>query len=44
MESATRLAIELDRPAYDCIYLALAVRNECRFVTTDVRQVINGGG
>jgi predicted nucleic acid-binding protein len=32
MESATRLEIELDHPAYDCLYLALAVENSCRFV------------
>lgn len=34
-ESATRLAIELDHPAYDCLYLALAIENECQFVTAD---------
>ena len=39
MESATRLAIELDHPAYDCLYLALAVENGCRFVTADERLV-----
>jgi len=39
MESATRLAIELDHPAYDCIYLALAVEIGCRFVTADERLV-----
>jgi predicted nucleic acid-binding protein len=37
MESATRLAIELDHPAYDCLYLALAVESGCRFVTADER-------
>lgn len=26
LESAARIAIELDHPAYDCLYLALAVR------------------
>jgi predicted nucleic acid-binding protein len=36
-ESATRLAIELDHPAYDCLYLALAIENECQFVTADDR-------
>ena len=36
-EAATRLSIELDHPAYDCLYLALAVENECRFVTADER-------
>ena len=39
MEAATRLAIELDHPAYDCLYLALAVENNCRFVTADERLV-----
>jgi predicted nucleic acid-binding protein len=28
-------AIELDHPAYDCLYLALSVENDCRFVTAD---------
>ena len=36
-EAATRLSIELDHPAYDCLCLALAVENECRFVTADER-------
>jgi predicted nucleic acid-binding protein len=39
MEPATRLAIELNHPAYDCLYLALAVENGCRFVTADERLV-----
>jgi predicted nucleic acid-binding protein len=39
MEPATRLAIELDHPAYDCLYLALAVEHDCRFVTADERLV-----
>ncbi|HUZ72352.1 MAG TPA: type II toxin-antitoxin system VapC family toxin [Stellaceae bacterium] len=37
LEAATRIAIELDHPAYDCFYLALAVENDCRFVTADQR-------
>jgi predicted nucleic acid-binding protein len=37
LESATRMAILLDHPAYDCVYLALAVENDCRFVTADER-------
>ena len=39
---ATRLAIDLDHPAYDCLYLALAIQNDCPFVTADrsfVRRV-----
>lgn len=39
MEAATRLAIDLDHPAYDCLYLALAIENDCRFVTADERMV-----
>ena len=39
MEAATLLAIESDHPAYDCLYLALAVENGCRFVTADERLV-----
>jgi predicted nucleic acid-binding protein len=35
LETATGLAIELDHPAYDCVYLALAVDHDCRFATTD---------
>jgi predicted nucleic acid-binding protein len=37
LEAATRLAIDLDHPAYDCIYLALAVAHDCPFVTADER-------
>ena len=36
-EAATRLAIELDHPAYDCLYLALAIASDCQFVTADQR-------
>jgi predicted nucleic acid-binding protein len=39
MESATRLAIELDLPAYDCLSMALAIEHDCRFVTADERLV-----
>jgi predicted nucleic acid-binding protein len=37
LERATRLAIELDHPAYDCVYLALALENGWQFVTADDR-------
>ena len=37
LEAATRLALELDHPAYDCIYLAAAIDNHCQFVTADQR-------
>jgi predicted nucleic acid-binding protein len=36
-EAATGLALELDHPAYDCIYLALAIETDCPFVTADER-------
>lgn len=35
IEPATRLAIELDHPAYDCAYLTLAIDNDWTFVTAD---------
>jgi predicted nucleic acid-binding protein len=35
LEAAARMAIDLEHPAYDCLYLALAIGNDCRFVTTD---------
>jgi predicted nucleic acid-binding protein len=39
VEAATRLSIDLDHPAYDCFYLALAVAEACPFVTADERLV-----
>ena len=36
LEPATRLAVALDHPAYDCIYLALAEAMGAAFVTADV--------
>jgi predicted nucleic acid-binding protein len=35
LEAATRIAVELDHPAYDCVYLALASECDCRFVTAN---------
>jgi predicted nucleic acid-binding protein len=35
LEPATRLAIALGHPAYDCVYLALAEARGCDFVTAD---------
>lgn len=43
---ALRLAIELDHPAYDCIFLALALARDARFITADerlVRKLTQGG-
>jgi predicted nucleic acid-binding protein len=37
LEPATRLAIALDHPAYDCAYLALAEGLSCDLVTADQR-------
>lgn len=37
LSSATALAIELDHPAYDCHYIALAVEKGCPFATADQR-------
>ena len=37
--SATQLAIELDHPAYDCLYLAVAESRDFTFVTADERLI-----
>ncbi len=37
LETTTQLAIELAHPAYDCVYLALAMERGCRFITADDR-------
>jgi predicted nucleic acid-binding protein len=37
LEPATALAVALDHPAYDCVYLALAESLSCYFVTADKR-------
>jgi predicted nucleic acid-binding protein len=29
------LAVELDHPAYDCVYLALALAKDCKLATAD---------
>jgi predicted nucleic acid-binding protein len=45
LSAATSIAIELDHPAYDCVYVALAVVNNCSFVTADesfVRKLNQG--
>jgi len=36
---ATALAIEIGHPAYDCIYVSLAVSRNWRFVTADERLI-----
>lgn len=35
LHAATRIAIALSHPAYDCVYLALALARQARFVTAD---------
>jgi predicted nucleic acid-binding protein len=37
MAAATRLAITLSHPAYDCLYLVLALGQNAQFVTADSR-------
>jgi predicted nucleic acid-binding protein len=37
LEEATRIAIDLDHPAYDCLYVALAELSDCKFATADER-------
>ena len=39
LAEATKIAVAESHPAYDCIYLALALFNEWRFVTADERLV-----
>ncbi|WP_428376835.1 type II toxin-antitoxin system VapC family toxin [Lichenicoccus sp.] len=34
---ALRLAVQMDHPAYDCVYLSLAQSSGCSFVTADAR-------
>jgi len=35
VEDATRLAVMLEQPVFDCLYLALAVREKTRLITAD---------
>ena len=37
IEAATRMSIEINHPAYDCLYLALAVEKECQLGSADER-------
>lgn len=36
-EASAKLAVDLDHPAYDCFYLALAMSHGWHFVTADLR-------
>jgi predicted nucleic acid-binding protein len=37
LQAALALAVELQHPIYDCLYLALALRQDCHVVTADRR-------
>lgn len=39
LHAATRLAVALSHPAYDCVYLSLALARSTRFVTADDRFI-----
>jgi predicted nucleic acid-binding protein len=39
LETAVRIALALDHPAHDCIYIALAEAEGLRFVTVDASLV-----
>jgi predicted nucleic acid-binding protein len=39
VEEALKIAMAVDHPAYDCVYLALARANACRMVSADARLV-----
>ena len=43
LASAIQLALELNHPAYDCFYLALAVKYDCPLVTADKRFLSRAG-
>lgn len=39
LAESVKLAIEIDHPAYDCIYLAVALQRDLPLVTADARLV-----
>jgi predicted nucleic acid-binding protein len=41
LEAATALAIALNHPAYDCVYLALARERRLQLVTADEKLIAN---
>lgn len=46
LEAAARIAIDLEHPAYDCLYLALATGSDYRLITADdrlLRKLDRGG-
>jgi predicted nucleic acid-binding protein len=38
-DTITDLSLELDHPAYDCAYIALALHHQCPFATADRRLI-----
>lgn len=38
-EAITRLSLDLNHPAYDCAYIAIAQNRQCRFATADRRLI-----
>ncbi len=44
LPSAARLASDLDHPVFDCVYLALALQEQCPVITADNRfhDVVRG--
>jgi predicted nucleic acid-binding protein len=44
LDAAVRLAVAYQRTVYDALYLALSVRENCRFVTADEKLVNAMGG
>lgn len=41
LEATTELAISIEHPAYDCVYLALAMAHDRPFITSD-RRLLHG--
>jgi predicted nucleic acid-binding protein len=44
IEAATRVAIALDHPAYDCFYIAMAEAEGLKVITTDSRMLRKARG
>jgi predicted nucleic acid-binding protein len=38
-ETALDMSLEIDHPFYDCLYLALAVLNEQKLLTADIKMI-----
>lgn len=44
LPAAQRLSIQLDHPVYDCVYVALAVREGVALITADQRLAAKASG